>query len=139
MYILHLMLSCIINIVSIITQPMNVTVCLTQSTTATFTCVVEDRGSLGIAIAGWHIRVGGIYVSIPPTGRDRHMTNATINGDIITDTLTVTNVSGDDNGVQYQCQPSGSVPSMTVTITVLGEVVICLSCAYKLYFKTMSL
>ena len=115
----------------ITTQPMNVTVCLTQSTTATFTCMVEDIGGLGIATAGWHIRVGGVYVFIPPTGRDRHMTNSIRDGDIITDTLTVTNVSVDDNGAQYRCQPSGGVPSMTVTITVLGEVVTCISCVYK--------
>ena len=131
MYILHLMLSCIINIVNITTQPMNVTVCLTQSTTATFTCVV-DRGGVNIFNAGWHILEGGIYVSIPPNRRPRHMTNDTINGNIITDTLTVTNVSVDDNGALYRCQPSGGVPSMTVTITVLGEIVICISCSYKL-------
>ena len=111
----------IINVVNIITQPMNVTVCLTQSTTATFTCVVEDRGGLlGIAAAGWHIRVGGVYVRIPQTGRDRHMTNAIFDGDIITDTLTVTNVSVDDNGAQYQCQPVDGVTSMSAIIKVLG-------------------
>ena len=117
---------------------MNVTVCLTQSTTATFTCVV-DRGGVNIFNAGWHILEGGIYISIPPNRRPRHMTNDTINGDIITDTLTVTNVSVDDNGAQYRCQPSGGEPSMNVTITVSGEIVICISCAYKLYFKILSL
>ena len=108
---------------------MNVTVCLTLTTTASFTCVV-DGGGLGIFTAGWHILEGGVYVSIPQTGRPRHMTNAIRNGDIITDTLTVTNVSVDDNGALYRCQPSGGVPSMNVTITVLGKIIICLSCAY---------
>ena len=115
---------------------MNVTVCLTQSTTATFTCEV-DRGVAPIFTAGWSILDGGVYV--PVTNRPRHMTNAIMEGDIITDTLTVTDVSVDDNGAPYRCEPFGGVPSITVTITVLGEVVICLSCAYKLYFKTMNL
>ena len=97
---------------------MNVTVCLTQSTTATFTCEVEDRGGLGIATAGWSILVGGIYVSV--AGRLRHMTNVIINGDIITDTLTVTNVSVNDNGVQYRCEPVGGLTSMSAIIKVLG-------------------
>ena len=115
---------------------MNVTVCLTQSTTATFTCVVDRRG-VGIFTAGWHILDGGAYV--PVTNRPRHMTNAIRDGDIITDTLTVTNVSVSDNESLYRCQPFGGAPSMNVTITVLGEVIICLSCTYKLYFKTISL
>ena len=101
---------------------MNVTVCLTQSTTATFTCVVDRRG-VGIFTAGWHILDRGVYV--PVTNRPRHMTNASVTIDgIITDTLTVTNVSVEDNGTLYQCQPVGGMPSITVTITVLGEVVI---------------
>ena len=109
----------IINVVVITTQPMNVTVCLTQSTTATFTCVV-DRGGVSIFTAGWHILDGGVYVPIPQTGRPRHMTNIIINEDIITDTLTVTNVSVDDNGTQYRCQPFGDVTSMSAIIKVLG-------------------
>ena len=103
---------------NITAQPMNVTVCLTQSTTATFTCVVDRRG-VGIFTAGWHILDGGAYV--PVTNRPRHMTNAIRDGDIITDTLTVTNVSVNDNGAQYRCEPLRYVTSITVTITVLGR------------------
>ena len=103
----------------ITTQPVNVSVCLTQSTTATFTCAV-DRGGVGIFTAGWSILDGGVYVFIPQTGRPRHMTNAILDGDVITDTLTVTNVSVDDNGAQYQCQPVDSVTSMSAIIKVLG-------------------
>ena len=117
---------------------MDVTVCLTQSTTATFTCEVDTRG-MGIFTAGWSILEGGVYVPIPQNRRPRHMTSDTMIGNIITDTLTVTNVSVDDNGAQYRCEPVSGLTSMTVTITVLGEVVTCLSCAYKLYYKTLSL
>ena len=109
---------------AITTQPMNVTVCLTQSTTATFTCVVEDRGSLGIGTAGWHIRVGGIYIPVPDSGRPRHLVNRSLdeNEDTITDTLIITDVSVDDNSVLYRCEPTRDEISMPVTINVLGEV-----------------
>ena len=133
----RILYSCIINVV-ITTQPMNVTVCLTQSRTATFTCAL-NRGGYGIYVGGWCEVAHGWCLIIPPNSRPRHMTNSSINGDILTDTLTVTNVSMDDNKALYRCQPMVSVTSMTVSLTVLGEVVICLSCAYKLYFKTLSL
>ena len=122
MYITYL---CIVNVVSITTQPMNVTVCLTQSATANFTCVVNTQGITGIFTAGWQILDGGRYRSV--VGRPHHMTNHIINNDIITDTLTVTNVSVNDNGALYRCEPEDGVTSMIVTITVLGEIVICLS------------
>ena len=48
------------------------------------------------------------------------MTNATTMGDIITDTLTVTDVSVNDNGAQYRCEPLSNVISDVVTITLLG-------------------
>ena len=111
---------------------MNVTVCLTQDTTATFTCVV-DRGSTSIFNAGWHILEGGLFIPIPVTGRHRHMSNVIRNGDIITDALTVTNVSVNDNGALYRCEPTRVITSISVTIIVVGEVVICLSCAYTDY------
>ena len=47
-----------INVVVIITQPMNDTVCLTQSTTASFTCVVDRGTASQITNAGWHILAG---------------------------------------------------------------------------------
>ena len=101
---------------------MNVTVCLTQSTTASFTCVVEvvDREALGITSAGWQIYVGGgRYLAL--NGRFRHTTDDDVNGDIITDTLTITNVSVDDDGAQYRCEPViGGVSSDDATLIVLG-------------------
>ena len=110
--------SCIINVVVITTQPMNDTVCFTQSRTASFTCVVDRRGIGGIINAGWQILDDGVYRSV--FQRPRHMSNSMRNRNIITDTLTVTNVSVDDNGAQYRCQPVGGVTSMTAIINVLG-------------------
>ena len=110
----------------ITTQPTNVTVCLTEDTIAIFTCIVEDRENLFIGDAGWQIHVGeGSYVPIPVTGRPRHTTNAIIrmNGNIriITDTLTITNVSSvNDSNARYRCQPLDGVISDVVTLTVLG-------------------
>ena len=116
MYLLLLFI--IINVVVITTQPMNVTVCLTQSTTASFTCVV-DRGGIPISSAQWQIHVGGgVYISV--TGMARHMFNSTFNGDILTDTLIVTNVSVNDNGAQYRCQASSNAFSDVATLTVPG-------------------
>ena len=108
----------IINVVNITTHPTNVTVCLTESTTATFTCVV-DRGGIGITNAGWHILDGGAFIST--LGRDRHMNNPSVAGDTVTDTLIVTNVSVNDNGALYQCEPLGNVFSNNATLTVLGK------------------
>ena len=103
---------------------MDDTVCLTKSTTASFTCVV-DRGGIDITTAYWHILAGGVYVPIGV--RERHMANPTRNGDILTDTLTVTNVSVNDNGALYRCEPIRDVISIPVTITTLGEVIIILT------------
>ena len=109
----------IINVVTITTQPTNVTVCLMESTTATFTCVV-DRGGLPIFSAEWYILDGGQFY--PTRGRDRHMSDSITTGDTVTDTLTVTNVSVNDNGALYRCEPFGNVFSNNATLTVLGEI-----------------
>ena len=114
----YVILLCIIIVVVITTQPMNVTVCLTQSTTASFTCVV-DGGGIPIASAGWEIRVGERSY-IPVVGINRHMVDLMKNGDIITDTLTVTSVSVNDNDAQYRCEPISNVNSDVVILTVLG-------------------
>ena len=119
---------CIINVVVITAQPVNDIVCLTQNKTASFTCVV-DGGGAGISSAGWHILVGGVYILV--VGRERHTINPIRDGDIITDTLTVTNVSMNDNGALYRCQPFSNVISMSATLIVLGEVAVCLSCVFK--------
>ena len=110
-------------IVVITTQPMNDTVCLTQSTTASFTCVV-DRGDEDITNTEWRILTGGRYRSV--VGRPGHMVDPIRNGDIITDTLTITNVSVNNNNAQYRCQPDTDVISMPVILTVLGMYV----CSY---------
>ena len=119
--LINLLIFNVLYIVTITTQPMNVTVCLSQSTTANFTCVV-DEGGTGIASTGWQILVGANYISV--VGRPRHMfdprfivTNA---GTIITETLTITDVSLSDNGAKYRCQPLRDVISDVVTLTVIG-------------------
>ena len=122
----------IINVVvDITTEPMNATVCLTQSTIANFTCVVNAVG-ITVSSTGWQMRVGEeLYISV--NGIDRHTTDfrASMNGDTITDTLTVHNVSVDDDGAQYRCQPIiGGVSSDVVTLTVLG---MCICNYYVLY------
>ena len=114
----------IINVVTITTHPTNVTVCLTESRTATFTCVV-DRGGIGIANAGWHILDGEIFVST--LGRDRHMSAHSVTGNTVTDTLTVSNVSVNDNGALYRCEPTRDVISNNATLTVIGEITYNLS------------
>ena len=114
----------IINVVTITTQPINATVCLTESTTATFTCVV-DGGGTGITSAGWDILFRGTFISI--SGRDHHMSDSSVTGDTVTDTLTVTNVSVNDNGALYRCEPFGNVFSNIATLTVLGEIMYNLS------------
>ena len=107
------------------TQPMNVTVCLSQNTTANFTCVV-DGGSRMITTAGWQILDDDIYLSV--VGRPRHMIDprsAIVNiGTIVTETLTIINVSVSDNGAKYRCQPISGVISDVVTLTVIGKFII---------------
>ena len=109
----------IINVVTITTHPTDITVCLTESTTATFTCVV-DGGGIPITSANWHIQIGGIFLSI--TGRPHYMDDPSVAGDTLTDTLIVNDVSVNDNGTLYRCQPLSNLTSNTATLTVLGEI-----------------
>ena len=110
---------------TIIIQPNNVKVCLSQTTTANFICGVNAVGIL-ITSVGWEILDGGIYKTV--VGRSRHTVNrkqVTINTDTtITGTLTVTNVSLSDNGTKYRCRPFSNVISDVVTLTVIGTYVI---------------
>ena len=105
---------------------MNVTVCLSQATTANFTCVVV-AGSTPITSVGWQILTGGFYVTV--IGRSRHMLDPRISitnsGTTITETLTVTNVSLSDNGAKYRCRPLDDVVSDVVTLTVIGMYLDC--------------
>ena len=109
---------------------MNVTVCLTQSTTATFTCIV-NRGTSQITTVSWQILTGGEFISV--SGRPRHMSNSALNGNTITDTLIVTDVSVNDNSAQYRCEPTDTVISNIATLTVIGTYVciyVCIICMY---------
>ena len=107
------------------TQPMNVTVCLSQSTTANFTCAVYVTRT-SITSAGWQILVGVNYITV--IGRDRHMldprSEIVNTGTIITETLTIINVSVSDNGAKYRCRPVDNVISDVVTLTVIGKFII---------------
>ena len=67
-----------------------------------------------MAYTGW-----GEYIGI--LGRPRHTGSPTMDGNILTDALTVTDVSVNDNGAQYRCEPTRDVISMPVTITTLGK------------------
>ena len=110
---------------TILTQPNNVKVCLSQTTTANFICGVTAVNTL-ITSVGWQILDGGIYKTV--VGRPRH----TVNRDqiianpitTITSTLTVTNISLSDNGAKYRCRPLDNVVSNVVTLTVIGMYVI---------------
>ena len=111
------------------TQPVDVTVCLTQgqNQAASFTCALDREGVM-IFTTGWHLFDTDRYVAV--NQRPRHMITHSLDTveDIVTSTLTVTNVSMDDNGAIYQCQPSGAnMFSMNVTLTVLGEIIIVYS------------
>ena len=104
---------------------MNVTVCLSQSTTANFTCVVTEGGT-GVTTTGWQVLVGDFYINIGV--RDRHLLDprlAVMNiGTIVIETLTIINVSVNDNGAKYRCEPVRDVISDVVTLTVLGTYVL---------------
>ena len=110
---------------------MNVTVCLSQTTTANFTCVVDVR-STGITSVGWQILDGGFYVHV--VGRARHMldirTSSTNAGTIVTETLIVTDVSLSDNGAKYRCRPVDDVISDVVTLIVIGMYLVCCKHTY---------
>ena len=128
--VIHMYVYCIINdvlfyiVVTIMTEPMNVTVCLSQSTTANFTCVVNG-GSRNITTAGWQILDVDIYILV--TGRARHIldpkTTSTNTDTILTETLTITDVSLSDNGAKYRCRPVDDVISDVVTLTVIGKII----------------
>ena len=100
---------------------MNVTVCLSQNITANFTCVV-DVGSRSISSAGWQLLDEDVYISV--VGRPRHLLDPrsdTVNTrTIVTETLTITDVSVSDNGAKYRCVPFPGVISDVVTLTVFG-------------------
>ena len=111
---------------------MNVTVCLSQTTTANFTCLV-NAGITPITSVGWQILSGGFYLTV--AGRPRHMVDPRISvvnrGFRVNETLIVTNISLSDNGTKYRCRPVDDVISDVVTLTVIGisgllQILICM-------------
>lgn len=95
---------------------------------------VIDAGSTPITSVGWQILTGGIYVLV--IGRPRHMldprTSPINTQSIVTETLTVTNVSLSDNGAKYRCRPVDDAISDVVTLTVIGMYLDCCRHVYIL-------
>ena len=102
--------------------PMNVTVCTTARTIAVFTCIVETSSSL-ITTVTWNMMIDDIGL-VGVERRERHMTNSNKSGNVINGTLTISGISVNDNGAQYQCEVTSSIRSNVVTLTVLGQIII---------------
>ena len=114
---------------NITTQPSNVTVCTGGD--AVFTCILTGPSITtgDITTAGWQRKGSNFFLSV--SGRHRHIINPTITNDTLTDTLTVTNVSHEDDGVPYRCMVTNRLTSSDVWITVIGTVLYCITTAVK--------
>jgi len=98
------------------------TLCLTQSVSAIFNCVVDTIG-IPITDVTWFILDGG--VSSPTNGRPYHSVETLPSGgNIRNSTLRISTVSMNDNGAQYRCQVAVGVVSDYAFLTVLGEIII---------------
>jgi len=106
--------------VTITTDPMNMTLCLTQRNIAEFTCVVNTMGSPIFHIS-WIIWDGCFF---PTSGRPHHSDLSDRSGNITNSTLRVINVTMNDNGAEYRCEPESLVVSNSAFLTVLGEIII---------------
>jgi len=107
--------------VTITTDPMNMTLCLTQKSTADLECVVDTMG-LPVDNVRWFRLDSGILLEVG--GRPRHNDETLINGNIRTGKLRVLNVTMNDNGAQYRCQAAVGVVSEPAFLTVLGKIII---------------
>jgi len=102
---------------------MNITLCVPQSDTAIFTCVVDPMGSF-LTEVPWVIRNdNGALVSTGGRSRHSDSVDALPNGNI-TGRLRVINVTMNDNGAEYRCLPAVGVVSDPAFLTVLGEIII---------------
>jgi len=108
--------------VAITTQPSNVTVC--SGGVAVFTCVLSGPSITAeeVTTAGWHIKgiQSGYFLLV--SRRSRHTVNTTVIDGMLFDTLTITNVSHEDEGSQYRCVTTHEVISNVVSITITGIV-----------------
>ena len=88
-----------------------------------FTCIINRGNNGSINSIRWYISVGGGDFELVD-GRPQHMVGNSITSmSIITGGLTVTNVTVNDNGTQYRCQPNNSnLISNVATLTVLGKI-----------------
>ena len=98
-----------------ITQhPGNDTFC--EGSNAVLSCVVFDNLTETPADTTSWYRDGNILVRLPDT-----VINNTRDGDLVTSVLTIENVSLNDNGNGYYCEPAGNIESYTGVISVAGE------------------
>ena len=88
-----------------------------------FICLINRGSNVNIDSIGWYISVGGgQFESVE--GRPRHMIDSSTTGvTLITGELTVTNVTENDNGTQYRCQPNNAtLISNAANLTVLSKI-----------------
>ena len=92
-----------------------------------FTCVLTGTSIIkeDITAAGWQIKRSSFFLSV--SGRHRHIISTTVNNDTLIGTLTVTNVSREDDGVPYRCMVTNRLTSNNVSITVIGTVLYCIT------------
>ena len=104
-------------------HPMNETLCLTQSRTVMFSCAANRNGA-NITTIDWSVSVGGEFQSVQ--GRSQYVIENSIFSilDMITGALIVNNVSENDNGNQYRCEPTPTEINNVATLTVIGEIII---------------
>jgi len=107
-------------LVTIGDQPSNETVCTGGD--AVFTCVLAGLSITlrRITSAAWHIKKGGPFLSV--SGRPRHNVTTAFIDNMLFDTLTVTNVSQEDEDSLYLCMVTSEVTSDIVSITVTGKI-----------------
>ena len=105
----------------VVQHPTDTTVC--QDDNAAFTCVVFIQSG-GLVIPGWlrnHTNVDIMRHTIVS-----NLTGGTTTPAYISTTVTVSNVTVFDDGVQYQCDILSLVTSNHATLKVLGEYMSCL-------------
>ena len=118
-----------------ISQPSNVTVC--TGGVAVFTCVVDKNG-VSINNAGWQRfsqNYGFLSISFLPF----HTSNVLVSGDTLTDRLTVTNLTYNNNEDIYRCRITDDVVSDMAYLIVAGSYCITCSivcvCMYAWFYK----
>ena len=79
-------------------------------------CVVFDNNTLIPADSTSWFKDGDVAIRLPDS-----MINNTRVGDVVTSVLTIENVSLNDNGTRYYCEPAGNIDSYIGVISIAGE------------------